>query len=86
MVSSETRKGGIAMRRTMILPVLVLLVLGGYGMAWSQGEMAHGYWHRANTTIDQLHKDYAQCVDKNEAECMEAKGYKWSTEGRLKSY
>ena len=70
------------MKKIMLLPMLLLLVLSGYGIAWSQGQMMHGYWYKANTPIDQLHKDYAQCMDKNETQCMNGKGYSWVTEGQ----
>lgn len=68
------------MKKVVIMPFLVLLVLGGATMTWSQTQMPNGYWYRSNTTIDKLHEDYRACAGKNETQCMQAKGYKWVTE------
>jgi hypothetical protein len=60
---------------------LIVLLLGVVTLAWSQNQLPNGYWSKSNTTIDKLHEDYKACAGKDETQCMQAKGYKWVTEG-----
>jgi hypothetical protein len=75
------RRGGRKMKKWRVVPYLIFLLLGVAAVAWSQSEMPNGYWYKTNTTIGKLHEDYKECSGKNETQCMQAKGYKWVTEG-----
>jgi hypothetical protein len=69
------------MKKWNLVPCIILLLLGGVTVAWSQSQMPSGYWFKSNTTMDKLHEDYKQCAGKNEDQCMQGKGYRWVTEG-----